>query len=448
MSSILESSSPTPVRRRWTVPLLCWLALVVDGYDVIIYGSTLPAIIGDEPWGVTTQSAALVGSLSMVGVTIGAVAAGVLTDLLGRRKLFLVSLTLFSIAALGCALAPSFAVFGFWRVVSGLGIGGILPTIVALATEFSRPERRSRTVGLVMTGLLVGGLLGSSASLMMLETSGFRPIYALGAIALVTILPLSLARLPESAAFLRARGRDAEADRIATMYGLQMPAATTDTSPESTTPLRKLFAGRRRWVTPALWVMMFIVMLLTYSVLTWLPQILVAGGMELEVALRHFMFFSLASVTGTAAWAFLADKIGPKWVVTIALSSGVIGFAMLTVGNQSWVTVGVLIVGFATGSSFSYLLDHIAGYYPPEIRASGLGWATGFGRLAGIAGPAYGGFFVALSAGNVSVVAWALVVPAALGALLMSALPRDCSTAQSSSPKSEGAGRAEELSEA
>lgn len=154
----------------------CWLALVVDGYDIIIYGSTLPAIIGNESWGVTTQSAALVGSLSMIGVAVGAVVSGLMADLFGRRKLFLLSLTLFSLAALGCAVASNFAVFGFWRVVSGLGVGGILPAIVALAAEFSKPEMRSRTVGLVMTGPLVGGLLGSYAALAMLESVGFRPI--------------------------------------------------------------------------------------------------------------------------------------------------------------------------------------------------------------------------------------------------------------------------------
>ncbi|MGV9718245.1 MFS transporter [Rhodococcus pyridinivorans] len=423
MPKISTNRVSPPMRRRWFVPLLCWLALVADGYDVIIYGSTLPAIICDESWGVTTQSAALVGSLSMIGVTIGAVSAGMMTDILGRRKLFLVSVTLFSVAALGCALASNFAVFGFWRIVSGLGIGGILPTIVAIAAEFSKPHNRSRTVGLVMTGVLVGGLLGSTASLLMLETAGFRPIYAIGAIALVTILPVAFFRLPESPAFLRTKGRNSEADRYAEMYDLEAPPIVP-TGVTSTKRLHALFEGRSRWVTPALWVMMFIVMLLTYTILTWLPQILVASGMELETALKYFVYFSIAAVVGTAAWAFLADRVGPKAVVSSALGCGLIGSLMLT---GPWVAVGVLTVGFATGSSFSYLLDHIAGYYPAEIRATGLGWASGFGRLAGIAGPAYGGFFVALSNGDVAVVAWALAVPSALGAILMSLLPRDCS---------------------
>ena len=412
-------------RRQLLVPLLCWLALVVDGYDIIIYGATLPGILETEGWGVTTQSAAMVGSISMIGVAVGAVFAGVLTDVYGRRKLFLISLSLFSIAALGCALAPNFAVFGFWRVVSGLGIGGIMPTIVALAAEFSAPGRRSRTVGLVMTGPLVGGLLGSSAALMMLESAGFRPIYALGAVALITVLPVAYARLPESAVFLRSQQRHAEAEAIASRYGVQLvPTSGIPSSEDSRSPIGKLFEGRNRWSTPGLWAMMFICLLLTYTVLTWLPQMLVAGGMELNEALQFFVYFNISAVVGTALWAFLADRIGSKLVVTMSLTLSAVGYVMLAVGGTTWVGIGVVIAGFGGGSGFSYLADHIAGFYPAEIRASGLGWATGFGRLAGIAGPSYGGLFVTLSAGNVSMVGWALAAPAAAGAVLMSILPR------------------------
>lgn len=139
--------------------------------------------------------------------------------------------------------------------------------------------------------------------------------------------------------------------------------------------------------------------------------------------------------------------IGPRRVVIAGLSCGVLGFVFLAVGNQSWAAIGVLVAGFGTGSSFSYLLDHIAGYYPPEVRASGLGWASGFGRLAGIAGPSYGGFFVSVGAGDVSIVAWALAVPAAVGALLMSTLPRDGSTPRPSAREPADKGNVEAVSE-
>jgi AAHS family benzoate transporter-like MFS transporter len=404
------------------VPLLCWLTLVVDGYDVIIFGSTVPAIIKDPQWGATTQSVALVGSLMLVGVAVGALSSGLVTDVLGRRKLFLISLTLFSVGALGCALAPNFTVFGFWRVLSGLGIGAILPTAVALTVEFAKPEIRSRTVGLLMTGIAVGGLVGSFVTLQLLEKIGFRSIYALGAIALVTILPVAAWRLPESAVYLRSRGRVAEADRIAAMYRVD-PAESV--RPTGRVPIGKLFEGRSRWVTPGLWVAMFTSQLLTLTLITWLPQLLIAGGMELQEALRYFVFFNIAAIVATAVWSFLADRIGSKMVITIGFLGAAVGFVMIAVGDKTWVGTGVWVTGFGTGSALSYLLDHIAGYYRPDVRPSGLGWASGAGRLGAIAAPSYGGFIISVSAGSVSLLAWALAVPAAAGALLMMALPRE-----------------------
>ncbi|MGQ4599057.1 MFS transporter [Nocardia sp. R6R-6] len=425
MNSLL---SPRRQWRWWFVPLLCWLAMFVDGYEIFIYGATLPDIIGAAQWGVTTRSAAAVGSISLVGVLVGAFVAGTLTDILGRRKLYLLSLTLFSAAALGCAVAPNFGVFGAWRFVAGLGIGGIAPTVVAIAAEFAKPGYRSRAVGFVMTAPAVGGLAASFCALGLLEHTGFRPIYALGALPLLTLVPVALLWLPESAVFLRARGRGAEADAVTARFGLPNSAVEqADPSARSSAgsfPAGQLFENRDRWVTPGLWLMMFLIMMLVYGVTTWLPQLMVQAGFSLDAALAFFVLFSAATVVGTVLGAVVADSVGPKPVVVAGLLCSVIGYAVMALGSGVWLTIGIGIAGMGAGGAYGIIYDHIAAHYPVQIRATGLGWASGFGRFGAIIGPPYGGVFVALGGGNVAMAAWALALPGLLGAVLMSRLPR------------------------
>ncbi|MGY4098784.1 MFS transporter [Nocardia sp. R16R-3T] len=402
--------------------------MFVDGYEVFIYGATLPDILGKESWGVTTGSAALVGSVSLVGVLVGAFVAGTLTDILGRRKLYLLSLTLFSAAALGCALAPNFGVFGAWRFLAGLGIGGIAPTVVAIAAEFAKPGYRSRVVGFVMTAPAVGGLAASFCALWLLDYAGFRPIYALGALPLLTLVPAAVLWLPESPVFLRVRGRIADADAVAAEFGVEtavaVEAGAVPSTPERKFPAGQLFEGRDRWVTPGLWFMMFLIMMLVYGVTTWLPQLMVQAGFSLDAALAFFVFFSGTTVVGTVLGAVVADAVGPKFVVVVGLVAGVLGYVFMALGSELWLTVGIGIAGIGAGGAYGIIYDHIAAHYPVRIRATGIGWASGFGRFGAILGPPYGGVFVALGGGNVAMAAWALALPGLLGAVLMSRLPR------------------------
>ena len=163
----------------------------------------------------------------------GSLVAGTLTDVLGRRKLFIFSVLLFSVAMLGCAVSPTFVIFAVCRFVTGFGVGGLLPTAVAMASEFADPRYRSRILGAVLTGPPVGGLLATIAAIYLVPGGGFRWVYAIGAVALVIVLPLAVVALPESPSYLRSHGRFDEANRIAATHGLPVPDATR---PQSTRP--------------------------------------------------------------------------------------------------------------------------------------------------------------------------------------------------------------------
>src|SRR6476660_9744247 len=254
--------SPTPATRdrvsRWSivvVPLICWLALISDGYDLFAYGATLPGLIGQAPWNITAGEGGVLASMSLVGMLAGSLVAGTLTDILGRRRLFLFSVALFSVAMLACAVSPSFLVFGICRFLTGFGVGGLLPTGVAMASEFANPRYRSRILGAVLTGPPVGGLLASVAAIYLVPGGDFRWVYAIGAAALIVVLPLAVVALPESPSFLRSRGRTAEADRIALAHGLPIPSGTAPAKAagHAGSPVKLLFRPGYSGPTVGLW---------------------------------------------------------------------------------------------------------------------------------------------------------------------------------------------------
>ncbi|MFI9615636.1 MFS transporter [Streptomyces sp. NPDC052023] len=157
----MASTPPPPDRSFRTVGVviaLCWLAVFFDGMDVNIYGATMPHLLADESLGFSTALAGTIGSWTTFGMLIGALAAGSLTDWLGRKPLVTASVVLFSLGSALCALAPGAAVFGAGRFVSGLGLGGLMPIGLAIVAEFAPPRRAALATGLMMTSYHAGGM--------------------------------------------------------------------------------------------------------------------------------------------------------------------------------------------------------------------------------------------------------------------------------------------------
>jgi MFS transporter, AAHS family, benzoate transport protein len=417
-----EPSAARSSRAALLVPVLCWLALIADGYDLFSYGATVPGLLADPAWGVTPGSAGAVASLALVGVLCGSMVAGTLTDLLGRRRLFIASITVFSLAMLACSLAPSFGAFAVCRFVAGLGIGGLLPTAVALTSEFAAPGRRSRILGAVLTGPPLGGLLASGVALAFVPEGGFRWVYGLGVVPLL-LVPVALWLLPESPAFLRARGRTAEADRIAARFGVPAPVARPAGTAHRS-PVGILFTEGRGVVTVGIWLVNICSLLTVFGLSTWLPQIMRSAGYGVSSAIGFLLLYSAGAVVGTLIASTLAERIGAKAMVLTGFATATLALLLIaTTPPTGLAMVLVALAGFGGLGTQNMLNDHVSGYYPAAARATGLGWALGVGRVGAIVGPTYGALFVG---GGSAVVASAIAfaVPALLGALVMSRLPR------------------------
>ncbi|WP_156761131.1 MFS transporter [Microbacterium karelineae] len=428
MSTPHTTSAATTKRSSLGIFLLCWLAIVGDGYDLAVYGATLPGFLGPDNWGVTPQQAGLVGSIALVGMLVGSLGSGMLSDRIGRRRVLAASVITFSVFMLACAVAPDFTWFAVFRLLACLGIGGLLPVAVSVANEFARPERKSIAVGLVLTAPAVGLLLAATASMNLLPEFGVRPVYALGGLALV-LVPFLLKAIPESPTFLRAQGRTDEAARIAEAYGLPADAQSTRTIRTAdrgrmSERVAALFGGGMGGATVLIWAACIISLLTIFGLTTWLPQIMRESGFGTSAAIAFLLWYSLGAIVGTIIGSIVSQRTSPKLVMGLGFLSATIALGALLLGVTGWpLIVAVVLAGFGGMGTQNMINDHVAQYYPGDMRATGLGWALGIGRIGAIAGPYYGSLVIG-SEGAIASAAIAFGIPAAVGVVITLLLPR------------------------
>jgi MFS family permease len=165
----------------------------LDGFDLVVLGTVLPVLLDGKVWGLTPASASVVSTIGLVGMTIGALAIGTVTDVIGRRKALLLSVVSFSVFTLLCAFAPSAFVFGSLRFLAGIGLGGCLPTAIAIVNEHARGGRGGSATTTVMTGYHVGAVLTALLGILVIPDLGWRAMFVIGALPALVLVPAGTA---------------------------------------------------------------------------------------------------------------------------------------------------------------------------------------------------------------------------------------------------------------
>ncbi|WP_328348400.1 aromatic acid/H+ symport family MFS transporter [Streptomyces violaceus] len=404
-----------------------------DGYDLIVYGATVPALMKYEPWGLTPPEAGVIGSYALVGMLVGALVAGAVTDAVGRRKVLLISVSWFSLAMAGCALAPSAELFGLFRLLGGLGLGGVMPTAIALTAEYSAAHRRSLNNALMFAGYPVGGILAAALAMQLVPAYGFRIMYWIGAVPLVIAVPLLWRFLPESLSYLVAKGRSDEAERVAARLGMPLPEAA-ESGPAAKSSVAALFTRRHLMPAVLFAVTSFFGLLLVYGLNTWLPQIMKAAGYPLSSSLLFLVMMNVGAVVGSVLVAPVGDRLGMKPVTVVTFVAAALSIYLLSSPAAAWAMYAlVAVAGFGTIGTQIMINAYVAMHFPPEVRATALGWTLGIGRLGAVVGPTFGGILLASDLA----VEWnfyAFAIPAAVGAFMVFLLPGGRRAAASVSP--------------
>lgn len=421
--------SGSRTRSPAVVIALCFVAIVFDGYDLVVYGAVVPDLLAYPAWDLSPVGAGNIGSYALVGMLVGALSIGYLTDVVGRRAVMIASVTFFSLMMLACSVAPGPELFGLFRFLAGLGLGGVIPTAIALTVEYSHPERRNFNNAVMFCGYAVGGVMAALSAIALLDAIGFRGMMAIGGLPLVTVVPLLWLLLPESPSFLEANGRAAEAATLRAQYGLSAPAAHTGTSESTgggiTERLSTVVKGR--WlVATALFCLAGIAgQTLVYGLNTWLPQLMVIAGYSLNSSLSFLLTVNAGAVLGVIISSRLADRFGPRPVTAASFVAS--GCALVLMG-LGWAPLSVMyvlvaIVGFGSIGAQILVNGYVATYYPDGSRATALGLTLGLGRLGAIFAISAGGWLVAAEAGDfVNFAVWSIA--AAVGVVAVLAVPK------------------------
>ncbi|NEM04681.1 MFS transporter [Geodermatophilus normandii] len=422
--------STTPVRHTpsgtaaraagWVAPL-CWIAVLLDGFDLVVVGTVVPTLTEPEEFGLTGTGATAVITIGLVGMMIGALTIGTLTDVVGRRKALIGAVVSFSLFTLLCAFAPNAVVFGLLRFLAGLGLGGCLPTAIAMVNEFTRSGRSGRATTTIMTGYHVGAVATAALAIVVIPSLGWRWMFVIGAAPALVLVPLMVAKLPESASYLLTAGRRAEAEEVARRHGLQLEDPAAPGTPQAAgagagaaATVRSLFTGGYARNTLAIGVTSFMGLLLVYGLNNWLPTIMREAGYELGDSLAFLLVLNVGAIVGLLVAGTFADRVGARTAGMIWFASGAVFLALLSLRLP---TAGLYVMCFLTGcfvfSAQVLVYAFTSANHPPQVRATALGWSAGAGRIGAIVGPVVTGALV--TAGIAF--PWGFYVFAVVGAL-------------------------------
>lgn len=379
------------------VTLMAGLAFGSNG---LILGILSFALLGlKTAWGLTPAQASVLTMASGAGQLLGGVLMGHVTDAVGRRLGYGVTVAVSSLATGAAALAPSLG----WLVplifFAGLGFGGVAPVVTSLVSEFAPREQRGALLGWTQVIWICGWLTAGAGGVLFAHTLGWRGVFAVG------ILPLALAVLgprlvPESPRFLLAHGRGREAEELAGTLRARFGAVPDMSVQEQAARasilahLRELWSPRFRRRSAVLWSVWFVMIGVYNGPIVWLPALMAAAGFA-RAAEASFLV-ALAMLPTTIASTLLLDRVGRKPVMIVALAMAAAGAAGIAAAHTELVFI-LGGAGLAGGvlAAWPVILSYAAELYPTRIRATATGWASAAGRTAAVLAPAMLGLLMA-----------------------------------------------------
>ena len=415
-----------PMGRFQVVAVLICVALnALDGFDVLSISFASPGIA--EEWGIDRAALGIVLSMELFGMAVGSVLLGNLADKVGRRPMILGCLVVMAAGMFLAATAQSIAILSVYRLITGLGIGGMLAAINAMTAEFSSRRRRALAVTIMASGYPIGAVLGGMVASALLTAFDWRAVFYFGAAVTVVFIPIVLAWLPESVEFLiHKRPPDALARINRTLTRMGHPQVDSLPDIDRDAPkasLARLFKPNLARITLLLTVAYFLHIMTFYFVLKWIPKIVVDMGFAASSAGGVLVWANVGGATGALLFGLLTQRVRVQPMVIAFL---VFSAIMVSVFGQVGPDLRLLaivtgVTGFFTNAVIVGLYALFAQSFPTELRAGGTGFAIGVGRGGAALGPVIAGFLFEGGYG-LPTVAFAMALGSLLGAVAIFAL--------------------------
>jgi len=414
-------------KSRWNsfftmVFVLTFIALIFSGYNMNVYGTTLPLMM--EELGLTPTETGFLASVSFIGMLIGAIVFGMLADIIGRRAIVILSIVLYSVFTGLCAFAYDATLFGIFRFFAGLGMGALTPITTTIVSEYSPKSVRNLILSINGIGIPVGQIIPPLLGIFLLQSIGWRTFYLLAFIPVVIAI-LIYFYLPESLMFYEKKGQKEKIVDI-----LKKANPDFKPSPEDEyitgqnvgggnlfTNFAGLFEPSLRRNTFMIWLMFFVNLYIAFGILTWLPQLMQLMGYSLGSGLTFLLMYSIMSFISSPIAGRIADRFGFKVILLLAYIIPAVMFVVLTIPmSTALFTVVFIVMAFFSGYQQTLTYALAAQSYPVSLRGTAVGWGSSIARLGSFFAPIIVG---ALIEANIPVTTTfaTFAVPALLGAI-------------------------------
>ncbi|MEM5274412.1 MFS transporter [Cupriavidus taiwanensis] len=378
----------------------CFLVIIIDGYDIAVAGAALPSIMKDL--GVDAATAGFMASSALFGMMFGAIFLGALSDKIGRRATIALCVFLFSVFTAAAGLTSDPVTFSITRFVAGLGIGGVMPNIVAQMTEYAPRRIRSFMTTVMFSGYAIGGILAAVIGKQFIAEFGWQIVFFAAGVP-VLLIPFILKYMPESLSYLASRPNQAPLRQIVQQLAPSFPCAANDVfvtahqGQSSGVPVVKLFQEGRGFSTVMFWIAFFTGLFMIYALSTWLTKLMAMAGYSLGSALSFVIALNVGAIVGAIGGGWLADRFHIKWVLVWMYALGGVFLYMMTFKTSTEVLYLIIgAVGACTTGAQIVAYAYSGQFYPGPVRSTGVGMASGIGRLGAIAAPVLIGLIVSL----------------------------------------------------
>jgi MFS family permease len=417
---IMLAEAPMSRAQVIALALVCGLS-ALDGYDVLAVSFAAPGIT--QSWGLGRAALGLVLSSGLVGMAFGSIVVSPFADLIGRRRTVIISLGFMAAGMLLSAFASSIAILAAWRVVTGIGIGAMVPVITPLAAEFANKRRRALALAILAIGFPLGGTVGGFAAAVLLHYFSWPAVFLFGAGAALLLLPLVVFWLPEPLAFLLARRDSGSLQRVNALLARCNLPAIAELPPiaeKQSAPYRAIFSAGQRAETVRITAVNLLYLMTVYYVLSWMPQMVADAGFSASAGTA---LSATASLTGAVVCILISlaapqirlRALGAAMMVGLGIATALFGYTPPSLVLLA--AMAALIGGFLYTGIFG-LYATIVDTFEPGMRATGVGFVMGVGRGASALAPAIAGALFELGAGR-DIVSAALALLAFAAGLLM-----------------------------
>ncbi len=378
---------------------ICFLMNMLDGMDVTVVSYAAPSIA--KGWAVTPQVLGIVFSAGLLGMAIGGMFLAPIADYIGRRNIIIISAIIMGISVFLTSFCQNVEQLMVFRFISGLGIGSMLASTATLAAEYAPTKTKDFWVSVAVSGYPVGAVLMGLLTAYITPIYGWEMVFKVAGVLTFITLPFVFIFLSESLDYLlKSQPKNAlkQANEILVKMNEEQLTTLPVYSKEEIVKksVASILSKNLKNPTIRLWIAIFMCFATLYFLTSWIPKLATIAGLSLSLAIYAGTVFNVGAFFGIISQGYLSARFG----LTKTICAYLIGTAFLMIifgffQGSDLILVLFGLIGFGIQGGFVGMYSVAARLYPTEVRATGVGWAVGLGRIGAIVGPFVGGLLIA-----------------------------------------------------